>query len=282
MITRTHCIAIEGNDLYYEIRGRGTPILILHGWGVERHIWLNPLEKILGAKKRHYKRIYIDLPGMGQSIAGSDIHCSDDMLDVIERFIDAVIPGERFLLAGQSYGGHLARGLLTRRGESVAGLLLMCPLIVSGYRAGKVPAHAALARDEAFLARLGESERTAFSYMAIAQTKPMWRRWKKDIRTAIRPENEGFLAHRLDGAFRRDRNETPYIFERPALILVGRQDTEVGFEDQLDLFRRFPRATLAVLDLCGHNLQIEQREIFGAAIRDWLDRVENEKTASRD
>ena len=271
---KAHRITIDGTDLYYEIHGKGKPMLILHGWGVEHHIWSNPLERILGKRKNQWRRIYIDLPGMGRSVAGPDIRNSDGMVDVIEKFIAAVIPDEDFALAGQSYGGHLARGILLRCGDRVSGLLLMCPAMIPGYRKGTVPPHEVHARDDAFLRSLADDERKAFCELSIVQTKSMWKRWKKDIRTAIMPENEGFLAHRLDGAFSRDLNVDPYIFERPSLILLGRQDTEVGFEDQLDLFRRFPRATIAVLDSCGHNLQIEQRKLFGAAIREWLDRVE--------
>jgi hypothetical protein len=36
----------------------------------------------------------------------------------------------------------------------------------------------------------------------------------------------------------------------------------------------FPRATLAVLDAAGHNLQIEQERLFQTLLGDWLDRVQ--------
>ena len=42
----------------------------------------------------------------------------------------------------------------------------------------------------------------------------------------------------------------------------------------MTLFVRFPRATIAVLDSVGHNLQIESEEVFEAHVNDWLWRVE--------
>jgi pimeloyl-ACP methyl ester carboxylesterase len=35
----------------------------------------------------------------------------------------------------------------------------------------------------------------------------------------------------------------------------------------------YPRATFAVLDVAGHNLQIEQPRLFNALMHEWLDRV---------
>jgi pimeloyl-ACP methyl ester carboxylesterase len=62
-------------------------------------------------------------------------------------------------------------------------------------------------------------------------------------------------------------------FERPTLILTGRQDDAVGYLDQWRLLPHYPRATFAVLDVAGHNLQIEQPELFTALMLEWLDRV---------
>jgi pimeloyl-ACP methyl ester carboxylesterase len=47
----------------------------------------------------------------------------------------------------------------------------------------------------------------------------------------------------------------------------------VGYLDQFDLLPHYPRATYAVLDTAGHNLQIEQPQLFNALMGEWLDRV---------
>ncbi len=39
----------------------------------------------------------------------------------------------------------------------------------------------------------------------------------------------------------------------------------------------YPRATFAVLDTAGHNLQIEQPQVFNALASEWLDRLQLEK-----
>jgi hypothetical protein len=36
------------------------------------------------------------------------------------------------------------------------------------------------------------------------------------------------------------------------------------------------RATYAVLDLAGHNLEIEQPALMDTLLRDWLDRISEE------
>jgi pimeloyl-ACP methyl ester carboxylesterase len=50
----------------------------------------------------------------------------------------------------------------------------------------------------------------------------------------------------------------------------------VGFEDQFALLPHYPRATYAVLDLAGHNLQIEQPALMNVLLRDWLERIARE------
>lgn len=55
--------------------------------------------------------------------------------------------------------------------------------------------------------------------------------------------------------------------------MVGKQDNCVGYKDAWNILENFPRATFAVLDRAGHNLQIEHEEVFNALINDWLIRT---------
>ena len=91
----------------YEILGEGTPVLIIHGWGIDRTTMQAAFEMVFEALGG-YKRYYIDLPGMGRSEHG-DVHNSDDILALLHGFAEEII-GEPFILVGQSYGGLLARG----------------------------------------------------------------------------------------------------------------------------------------------------------------------------
>lgn len=38
----------------------------------------------------------------------------------------------------------------------------------------------------------------------------------------------------------------------------------------------YPRVTFAVLDMAGHNLQIEQPDVFNSLVHNWLNRLEAE------
>ena len=62
-------------------------------------------------------------------------------------------------------------------------------------------------------------------------------------------------------------------FNKPTLILLGRQDSSVGYKDAWSILDNYPRATFAVLDKAGHNLQIEQVEVFNSLVNEWLVRI---------
>ena len=79
-------------------------------------------------------------------------------------------------------------------------------------------------------------------------------------------------AHNYPLSFDVDAHPAP--FEKPTLILTGRQDSMVGYCDAWQIYENYPRATFAVLDRAGHNLQIEQAALFNALVDEWLDRVE--------
>lgn len=63
-------------------------------------------------------------------------------------------------------------------------------------------------------------------------------------------------------------------FEKPCLILLGKQDSCVGYKDAWCILENFPRATFAVLDCAGHSLQIEQENLFNSLVNNWIYRLE--------
>jgi len=272
-------ITSDGSRIAYETKGSGTPVLFIHGWSVEYHLWHNKIEAIRGSWKRKYRRIYFDLPGMGKSVGAKSIKNSDDMLRNIEEFLEFMIGNKPYILAGESYGGYLARGLLARQAARIDGLFLLCSIIVPGDRKGKVPERVVIESDQKFLATLPERDRAEFAYLSVIQNKKMHKDYKKDIRLERLPENAGFLEGQLDGAFAVDPNQVEVKFDKPVLLLLGRQDSEVGFEQQYDLYKAYSRATIMIVDKAGHNLQIENRELFRQSFLDFLRRIEDERKA---
>lgn len=250
--------------------------MMIHGYHVDYRLMSGCLEPIF-RETQGYRRIYIDLPGMGKTKSAPWIVNSDVMLDILAAFMDMVIPGEQFLLAGESYGGYLARGIIRRMAGRVLGLLLLCPAIETDYDKRILPPKVVLKKDEALLARLTPSEAEEFSDINVVQTQEVWERFRDEILSGIRLADKSFLDwFRENGyAFTFDADKLDKPYPNPSLILLGRQDTSVGYRDALSILENYPRATFAILDMAGHNLQIEQAGLFRALTLEWLDRVRN-------
>jgi pimeloyl-ACP methyl ester carboxylesterase len=265
---------IKGLSINYEVRGKGKPIVLLHGYSVDHRLMSGCMEPIF-KDRDGYKRIYMDLPGMGRSECADWIRNSDLMLDIVTGFIDTVIPNENFLLAGESYGGLLARGLVYRMAERIDGLFLLCPAIVTNNADRNVPEHVVLSRDDTLLLELDPNEAEGFSSMHVVQSRRVWERYRDEILSGVAIGNKVFLNSILNSeyVFSFDCDALPEKFSKPSLFLMGRQDSCVGYKDAWNILDNFPRATFAVLDKAGHNLQIEQDELMNSLVVEWLERV---------
>jgi pimeloyl-ACP methyl ester carboxylesterase len=251
--------------------GSGTPVVVVHGMGVDHREPEAALEPVLGSRPG-YRRLYLDLPGMGASPAPESVASSDDVVDLLAGWLDATLGDEPVLLVGHSYGGYLARVLAGRRADRVAGIALLCP---AGARSRDVPPPVVLHEEPGVEDGLDATDAETFRDYFVVRTAATRRRFDE----AVRPGAALVDAPALERVVRRwELDETGAgTVHAPVLILAGRQDSSVGFATAWDLVGRYPRATFAVLDRAGHALPHEQDRLLHALVAEWLDRVEEHR-----
>jgi pimeloyl-ACP methyl ester carboxylesterase len=201
----------------------------------------------------------------------------DQMLDVVVAFINAMIPEQRFAVVGASAGAYLARGVVYRRLEAIDGVLLTVPVIKAADAKRNVPRHVTLVQDAAAVSEL-TPDQDWVRELAVVQSREVIAALTQVDASAQAPG---------DAAFQAKLRATPETYEfsfpvdalakpcpAPTLIVSGRQDSVVGYRDAWELVENYPRATFAVLDRSGHLLGVEQAELLGALMIEWLDRVE--------
>jgi pimeloyl-ACP methyl ester carboxylesterase len=283
----------------YEERGSGAAFIALHGYSLDRRMAIGAFEPLFGpgggaardsggpggaGGGRPYRRLYPDLPFMGESTDEPGGKGHDGILDALRDFIDEVAPSGPLLLAGESYGGYLARALARGLADRVAGIFLLCPQILPiGLRdvdPPRVVEEEPRWREAARARGASEEDIADYEFHAVSRSLANFERTRSEIIAGIRlfrsekmgkylAGSEGFSFDRLgkagSGGEAFDRP-----FEGPACFFLGRQDRSVGWRDALRLAGRYPRASYFIVDGAGHNAQAERQAEFEAAFRSWL------------
>jgi pimeloyl-ACP methyl ester carboxylesterase len=269
-------IIIKEAKINYVTIGEGRPVVILHGFGVDHRQMTGCLEPIF-VKRKQWKRIYIDLPGMGSSFADLKMANSDKVLQLISSLIDKVIGQKEFVLVGHSYGGYLARALVIERAPQIKGLLLITPMAHPKMKAEKyLPQKKIAYIDSDFIESLDKKDATIFTSLAVIQTKRVYERFVVEIKPGMADANQDFLLKlRAEGySLSYDPNLSDIRLVEPTLILTGRNDYLQGYEMPFHLLDFFPEAEFVVVNNAGPLLQIEQEELFNFHVNRWLDDIE--------
>ena len=237
--------------------GAGRPVLVLHGADVDHRETEACFEPALGGVPG-LRRVYPDLPGMGRTAAPATMHSADDVVEALLALADAVSGEEPYLLAGHSAGAYLARGMAARRPERVAGLALVCPLLMG---ARDVPEHLVVAGG-------GIGDEVFRSYFVV-QTPEMLDRYERTVAPAAALV-DGVAMARIGERWELSEGR-PY--SGPVTVVAGRRDSTVGWAAAADLVHEYPQATVTVVDDAGHALPHERPEELRAALGAWLARV---------
>ena len=114
----------EGIDLHLlEWSEEGVPLLLLHGFGNEAHIW----DDFAPAVAPHYRTLALDHRGHGDSAwpgGGPEGYELEKLVDDVEA-VTANLGIERLVLVGHSLGGRVSTLFAGRHPTRMAGLVLV-------------------------------------------------------------------------------------------------------------------------------------------------------------
>lgn len=258
--------------------GEGLPVLLIHGWEMNGRVEELDFEPIF-SKIPGLRRIYVDLPGMGTTPANNVQHMHDIFL-CLKQFIHSRLGKSRFLIAGSSCGGYLARAIAQTFIEQVDGLLLRVPLIEPEDNMRDLDTFKPLVADELLMSSMSAEDRKLLGNVLV-QTPAYVEALKAKFEEVYLPAGKAVDNKVLDPIRANpDRYKLPFSlddqsakFFAPTLILCGRQDEVVGYRDSLRLLELYPRSTYVVLDRGTHGLPIDETGVFEALVRDWILRV---------
>ena len=265
---------INGNSIYYEVYGAGIPVVTIHGFTVDHRVMKGFLEEFIPAD--NYKRIYFDLPGMGKTKTNKQLYKAEEMYEIIKHFIRQVIGGEKYILAGESYGGYLMRKLIKDEPEKILGAMFICPVVIPEHAKRNCPEHKIMYNGITDN-RTRESEvYKGLTEAAAFMDRETLENFEKNVFPGMEIADLEFLpVYSGSGyGFTENVDDIREPFRKPVLFLLGKQDHVVGYRDAEKIMDNYPRASVCVLDESGHNLQIEKRKIAEVLALDWLERIE--------
>ncbi len=256
-------------------RGTGTPVLFIHGNGVDHRMML-ALDGAFDAfgDVGGFERWYLDLPGFGETPALDAPGGLPQLADWLDAAVSLMLGSAPFAVVGTSLGGLLARDLVARRPAQCLGMALLAPVVDSVHEHRRVPQDVVLREDRGLVATLSSADAEAYTELAVVQSRENWDRFRTSVLPGLRAANVRAMA-RLAKEYALPALPDDLLtgFDRPVLIMTGRQDAVVGFEDQWELARRFPRVTYAMLDAAGHNLEIDEPDMVASHLRRWAQQV---------
>lgn len=241
--------------------------MVLPWFGLDATVSAAAFEPAFAAT-RNCRRIYVDLPGTGES-APVDAR-SDAVLAAVVETVDAMLADEPFALVGCSYGGYLAAALTRRMPHRIRALLLVC----SGVRI--LPEDRDLAGlhqavpEPGWLAVVPDALHAHFARAIGRQTADVAARIAAPL-AAAKPTDEAYLEALRSSGYQLADEASEATFNGTVTMLSGRQDRVAGYRDQFAAMRRYPRGTFIAVGEAGHYLPFEQPERFAVVLRDWLD-----------
>ena len=266
-----HTVEAGGHTWSYLAGGDGEPVLLLHGFGLDKDLVL-PLGK---AFRERHRLIVPDLPAFGETraSAGAD-YGIEAQAGRLHHFVEA-LGLERFHLAGHSYGGGIATWYATEHPERVASLTIVGAL---GVDPGPGSTLLEQWREDKSQTLCVDSREDLERVFALAYEHPpsLPDHFKDHIVELASPYHDehsrifrqlasqvGVLEPRL------------HLVEAPTLIVWGQEDRILPASAARTFDREIENSRLVILQDAGHATFNDQHAETAASIREFLASLES-------
>lgn len=248
-------VNVHGIQLAYERAGRGTPLVLLHGYPLDHTIW----EAIVPLLQDDFDLILPDLRGFGQSTAPEKPYTLEEMAEDIAALLDHLaIP--RSALAGHSMGGYVALAFARLYPQRLSGLALVASQAAADTperRAGRYQTIEAIQRQGVEEVARTMSERLTANTELVPRLRDLIRQQRPvGLIGALRA-----MAERLDA--------TAWLasLSCPLVLIHGQADGLIPVERAREIQTLVPQATLVEIPAVAHMPMLEAPEMTAEALR---------------
>ncbi|MEJ7913761.1 MAG: alpha/beta hydrolase [Chitinophagaceae bacterium] len=254
----------NGKTLKYTVRGQGTAVVLVHGFGEDGSIWEGQANLL-----PDYKVIIPHLPGSG----GSDLlpHTTmESLAAALKEIVGAeTATGEKVILFGHSMGGYVTLSFAAAY-----------PQLLSAF--GLVHSSAAPDSTEKLETRKKGIEfiRSNGGYAFLKTTLPSLYapssklghpEWiEQQIAGARRFRDEALIVYYRAMMERPDRSDLLKTTNMPVLFLMGRHDNAIPIDDILPQSHLPGLSYIHILEQTGHMGMIEEVEETHRVLKEFI------------
>jgi pimeloyl-[acyl-carrier protein] methyl ester esterase len=252
----------QGNCLWYEDSGAGTPIIFIHGWCMSSAVWEHQRERLVDS----FRVITLDLPGHGNSPVDADgFHIRESAVYIaglIEHLslYDAIV-------AGWSLGTFIAVETYLLSKNRVSGLVLISgtPRFV---QSDEFPYGLSLAEVDGMAKKIHRNIRRAldgFLALMMVPGEDDSGLTQRLLSSVTLPTTEVAL-QALESLAEADMRDQLAMITIPTLIISGNSDVICLPEASEYMSRHIPGATLVDFTGCGHVPFLMQSSKFNTCL----------------
>ena len=269
----------DGIDLHLlEWSSEGVPLLLVHGFSNEAHIWDDFAPNVAP----YYRTVAIDLRGHGDSTWDPDGRYDHETMARDLEAATAALGIERLVLIGHSLGGHIATIFAERNLERLAGFVLVdVGPEIDPRGSSRIRTSVAADRDPSY-ASIDEFARTLSRAYPAAQADAI----RRMALYGVRQREDGRFVLKMDPALRsktadasatRDGRMSPEaqwkLLARipcPTLVVRGAASDLLAPDTAERMQEELPNGRLEIIERAGHSVMTDNPDGFRDAVTDFV------------
>ena len=244
-------ILYKNTKISYSDTGKGRAIVLLHGFLENQTMWQ---ELVLELHQKH-RVITLDLLGHGETGCLGYVHSMEENAEVV-RSVLSELRIRKAIFVGHSMGGYVALAFAEIHPASVKGLVLLNSTSKADSQERKTN------RDRAI--KTVKKDYAGFVRLSIANLFSPDNRERlvceieKVKLEALKTQLQGVVASLEGMKIRKDRETLLRSSTCPMLLILGKKDPVLNYEDNLKQIENTPVKLVAFPD--GHMSHIENKE----------------------
>ena len=238
-------VAVNGINLAYTRLGKGTPLVLVHGFPLDSSSW----NELIPYLKDHFDLILPDLRGFGKSTTVETPYTLSDMADDLAGLLDD-LGVEKTALAGHSMGGYISLAFAKKYPQRVSGLGLIASQAAADAPEGK----------ERRYKNASDVAEKGVGVVVDAMTPKLSAdvRVQEFVRGVIERQSKQAVIGALKAmAEREDAMPILSSFNFPLVLIHGDADQLIPIERAKEIKSANPSATLLELKGAGHMPMME-------------------------